>query len=82
MAILIARTGAYYKLTPHQPTGALISVPIVSSIFLQTLISLAAQLGIWMLLANRKWYKNYCDTTGDDVEPCMDNTVNLFKIIF
>lgn len=74
MAILIARTGAYYKLTPHQPTGALISIPIVSSILLQTVIQFMAQLGIWFLLANRKWYKNYCDTSEDSVEPCMDNT--------
>lgn len=78
MAILIARTGAYYKLTPHQPTGALISIPIVSSILLQTVIQFMAQLGIWFLLANRKWYKNYCDTSEDSVEPCMDNTVILF----
>ena len=43
LAILIARTGAYKQLTPHQPTGALISVPIISSVLLQSLIQFLAQ---------------------------------------
>jgi len=76
LAILIARTGAYYKLTPHQPTGALISMPIVSSILLQTLIALLAQYAGYFLLSRREWYKNDCGMDGeDDVIPCTPNSV-------
>lgn len=83
MAILIARTGAYYKLTKHQPTGALISLPIVSSILMQTVIQLLAQLGVWFLLIKQKsWYKNFCDSGEDSVKPCYDNTVNKRVIIY
>jgi cation-transporting ATPase 13A2 len=74
MAILIARTGAYHKLTPHQPTGALISVPIITSILLQTLIQFSAQFGIWMLVKNQSWHKSDC-YADETVGPCMDNSV-------
>ena len=50
LAIFIARyikflfrTGAYHKLTHHQPTGALISFPIISSILIQSAIQFGAQ---------------------------------------
>jgi cation-transporting P-type ATPase 13A2 len=81
MAILIARTGAYSKLTHHQPTGALISLPIVSSILIQTIIQFSAQFGGWLLLSYQEWYVNKCDTKGDFVQPCMDNTVRLSYLI-
>ena len=80
LAILIARTGAYHKLTHHQPTGALISVPIISSILIQTIIQFAAQYGIYILLIHQKWYKLTCYVDGDYVEPCYTNTVTLFNI--
>jgi len=80
MAILIARTGAYYKLTHHQPTGALISIPIISSILLQTLIVCLAQVGVLILIINQKWYVNECTTEFDSVSSCYDNTVYFFKL--
>jgi cation-transporting ATPase 13A2 len=43
IAIFLARTGAYEKLTYHIPTGALISVPIVSSIIMQGVIQFLCQ---------------------------------------
>lgn len=43
IAIFLARTGAYEKLTYHIPTGALISVPIVSSIIMQGIIQFLCQ---------------------------------------
>ena len=43
VAILMARTTASPILTHHQPTGALISTPIVVSILLQTFIQFAGQ---------------------------------------
>ncbi len=77
MAILIARTSAYSKLTHHQPTGALISLPIISSILIQTLIQFAAQFGGWILLKNQEWYMNTCESEGDFVKPCLDNSVKI-----
>jgi len=46
LAILMARTTASPVLTHHQPTGALISVPIIISILLQTLVQFLAQVRI------------------------------------
>ena len=43
IAILISRTGAYEKLTKHQPSGDLISVSILSSIIIQTIIQFFSQ---------------------------------------
>ena len=43
LAIFLARTGAYEKLTYHIPTGALISVPIITSIIFQGLIQFLSQ---------------------------------------
>ena len=43
LAVFLARTGAYEKLTYHIPTGSLISMPILSSIFLQTFIQFTCQ---------------------------------------
>jgi len=75
MAIFIARTGAYSKLTHHQPTGALISMPIISSILIQTVIQFSAQLGAWFVLSHQTWYSNFCESIGDFVKPCLDNSV-------
>jgi cation-transporting ATPase 13A2 len=75
LAILIARTGAYSKLTHHQPTGALISTPIVSSILIQTIIQFSVQYGVSLLVQDQQWYINECYTDGDYVNPCQDNTV-------
>lgn len=79
LAVLIARTGAHYKLTSHQPTGALISVPIVSSILIQTIIQFGAQFGMLYLVSKQKWYRNDCDANAEDdiVLPCMGNTVRI-----
>jgi cation-transporting ATPase 13A2 len=76
LAILIARTGAYTKLTHHQPTGALISMPIVSSILIQTVIQFAAQYAGSTLVQHQTWYENECYVDGDYVNPCQANTVN------
>ena len=46
LAILMARTEAYEKLTYHLPTGALISFPIICSIFFQTIVQFGCQVNI------------------------------------
>jgi cation-transporting ATPase 13A3/4/5 len=80
LAILIARTGAYHKLTHHQPTGALISVPIVSSILIQTVIQFTAQFIGSIILQQQSWYKNACYLQDEFVNPCLDNTVTISLI--
>lgn len=75
LAFLIARTGAYEKLTAHQPNGALISLPIIASILLQTLIQFIGQYGIFFLLSMQKYYKDDCRTSDKVVYPCLSNTV-------
>jgi len=76
LAFLIARTGAHDKLTAHQPNGTLISLPIVSSILMQTMIQFIAQYGIYLLLSYQPGFNNSC--TSDDIGPslCLANTVN------
>jgi cation-transporting ATPase 13A2 len=76
LAILIARTSAYHKLTHHQPTGALISIPIVSSILIQTTIQIIIQYGASLLVQQQPWYKNECYLVDEAVNPCLDNTVS------
>jgi len=75
LALLIARTGAYEKLTANQPNSALISLPIITSILLQTLIQFLTQYGIYVLLTYQKEFKNNCITDEDNVYPCLSNTV-------
>jgi len=75
VAILLARTGAYEKLTHHIPTGALISMPVLSSIMFQGIIQLACQIGIYLLLRTESWYKPIINHVTDaDVDPSAENT--------
>ena len=78
LAFLIARTGAYEKLTAHQPNGALICLPIICSILLQTLIQFCGQYGIYLLLTYQKGFKNECISDDENVYPCLANTVNFY----
>jgi magnesium-transporting ATPase (P-type) len=78
LAILIARTGAYKKLTHHQPTGALLSAPIISSILIQTLIQFAFQYGMTLIIHSQKWYRNECYIVDKYINPCQDNTVSYY----
>jgi len=81
LAFLIARTGAYDKLTSHQPNGALISVPIVSSILLQTLIQFIAQYGIYVMLTFQPGFKNDCiNDYNNGPLICLANTVILIYL--
>jgi len=80
IAILLARTGAYEKLTYHIPTGALISMPVVSSILTQGTIQFFCQWGIYIILASQPWYVPITQQDQDaDVTPSPDNT-SLFLI--
>jgi len=76
LAILIARTGAYEKLTYHQPTGALISFPIVASILVQTTIQFICQYGIYIILSVMPWFYPNERSIDDDnnVIPCFANS--------
>jgi predicted P-type ATPase len=78
LAMFIARTGAYGKLTHHKPTGALISMPIISSIIIQVIIQSLSQFGSALMVQSQNWYSNDCFVEDKDVNPCYDNTVYIF----
>ena len=84
LAFLIARTGAFEKLTKDVPNGALISLPIISSILLQTFVQFICQFGIYLILRNQKYFdENECKTDeNDDISPCLINSVNFYINFF
>lgn len=78
LAYFISKTGAYDKLTHHQPTGDLISFPIIFSILLQTVILFCFQFG--SKLFTEHFYKFYrfgenAECNAEPLYPCYDNTV-------
>ncbi len=76
LAFLIARTGAYEKLTSDQPNGELICLPIVSSILMQTIVQFACQYGIYLILITQDYFdKKECKTDEHNVFPCLVNSV-------
>ena len=75
LAFLISRTEATDRLTHHRPTGALISVPIITSILMQTVLMFSFQLLGWYTLTFNDWYVNYCRCNEMIVYECFDNTV-------
>ena len=81
LAYFIALTPPYEKLTHHYPISSLLSFPIIISIILQTVLCLVFQLGgKYVLQATHSWYEDdNCETEGDDVIACEDNSV-LFLI--
>lgn len=75
LAFLIGRTSAYEKLTSQKPNSALVSLPIITSIIVQTLIQFLAQYGIYVLLSQEKGFSNQCVTDKDTAYPCLANSV-------
>lgn len=82
LAFLIARTGAYEKLTRDVPNGALISLPIISSILLQIIIQFLCQYGIYLILSVQNYFdENQCKSDDEgDVSPCLINSVQIYFI--
>lgn len=80
VAFLIGRTGAYEKLTVQKPNSALVSLPIITSIAVQTFIQTVAQVGIYVLLVYQKGFSNECVTDEDAAYPCLANSVRMFNI--
>ena len=76
LALFIAKTAPYEKLTYHYPQASLVSFPVICSILFQTIITFSFQYGGRLVLkATNSWYENTCETEGDDVSPCEDNSV-------
>ena len=79
LAFFIAKTGAYHKLTNHQPTDSLISFPIISSILIQSFLAFAFQFGGWVFLTYKNTdtshEDNFCSNKDETVIACRDNTV-------
>lgn len=61
LAVFMAYTGPSRKLTPILPPGALISVPVLSSIFGQVLIQGCFQIIPYFILISQDWYKDQND---------------------
>ena len=76
LALFIAKTAPYEKLTYHYPQASLLSFPVICSILLQTIICFVFQFcGREVLRVTNDWYVNTCETEGEDVSPCEDNSV-------
>jgi cation-transporting ATPase 13A3/4/5 len=88
ISFTMAFSGAYKKLTVEQPTGRLISVPILTSVIGQAAIQIAAQVSVVIILFREPWYEaNKCDQkmTADE-EPCIENCslflISIFQYVF
>ncbi len=93
VAILMSRTEANPILTHHQPTGALISTPIIISILSQTSVQFICQVilliifkfGILLLLCSQKWYVSIkelgIEAADHDTPPSAENTVKSIIIL-
>lgn len=80
LALLLARTETSDKLNRHYPVSSLFSVSIISSIFLQTIVFLVFQLGIWLILINTSSFiPDTCKFEGKyfDAMPCTENSVSF-----
>jgi len=88
ISFTMAFSGAYKKLTVEQPTGRLISVPILTSVIGQGIIQILCQVSVVIILFREPWYEaNKCDQkmTANE-EPCIENCslflVSIFQYVF
>ena len=80
LAFFIPRTEAYEKLTKDKVIDSLTSIPIISSILLQMVISFIFQFGSLLVLTKKmKWYVKVCFIDDNNVGTCPDNTL-LFLV--
>jgi len=56
LSAFMSWTGAYSKLTHHVPTGALMSLSVLTSVIGQVLIQFLAQLTLVLILIEKPWY--------------------------
>jgi cation-transporting ATPase 13A3/4/5 len=88
ISFTMAFSGAYKKLTVQQPTGRLISVPILTSVIGQAVIQIMGQVSVIIILFSEPWYAaNKCDETmSASMLPCIENTsvflVSIFQYVF
>jgi cation-transporting ATPase 13A2 len=88
ISFTMAFSGAYKKLTVQQPTGRLISVPILTSVIGQAVIQIMCQVSVVIILFTEPWYAaNKCDEPMSAfMLPCIENTsvflVSIFQYVF
>jgi len=88
ISFTMAFSGAYKKLTVYQPTGRLISVPILTSVIGQAVIQISCQVAVVIILFNEPWYNdNKCqEKMSANEEPCIENCslflVSIFQYVF
>ena len=87
LAVFMAYTGASNRLTTVLPPGALISVPVLSSIIGQVFLQGTFQVFSYMILRNQDWYESEDDLyhtpknelNANNPMPAYENTV-LFLV--
>jgi cation-transporting ATPase 13A3/4/5 len=57
LSIFMGDTNAYEKLTPHIPTGALISLPVISSVLSSFAIQFGFQIFSFLFVRDFSFYK-------------------------
>ena len=57
VAVFMGQTKPYEKLVAKRPSGSLISGPNLVSLFLQILLSLGVQTGVYFYLISMSWYE-------------------------
>jgi len=84
ISFTMAFSGAYKKLTVYQPTGRLISVPILTSVIGQAVIQILCQAAIVVILFHEPWYAdNKCqEKMSANEDPCIENCSLFLVSIF
>ena len=57
VAVFMGQTKPYQKLVAQRPSGSLISGPNLVSLFMQILLSMAMQTGVYFFLRSKPWYE-------------------------
>jgi cation-transporting ATPase 13A3/4/5 len=76
LAVFMAYTGASSRLTRTLPPGALISIPVISSVIGQVVIQGAFQIFSYFLLIKQDWYEDQETLNGTDPKSF---TINAFS---
>ncbi|XP_045877095.1 polyamine-transporting ATPase 13A2 isoform X3 [Meles meles] len=76
VAVLMSRTGPALALGPARPPGALLSIPVLSSLLLQVALVAGVQLGGYFLTVAQPWFVPLNQTVpAPDNLPNYENTV-------
>lgn len=66
LSIFMGQTGAYKELTPHLPTGSLLSFPVLTSVLGSVVIQLIPQFFVFFWVKQQSFYKAIDFNPEDD----------------